>query len=101
MMREALLEFGLKLNDLVAGFAGGVVSSLVMRNTSPWQAVASVLVGTLTANYLAEHARSVLGLGEGAAFIVGLTAMVTMNGVIEAAKRWRPGQPGNGGPPHA
>ena len=92
-MSDGLLhEIGVRLNDLVGGFAGGVVSAVVMRNTSPWQAVGTVLVGALSANYLADFARNYTGLSAGAgAFIVGLTAMVTMNGVIEAAKRWKPG----------
>ena len=86
-----LVELGLKLPDLVAGFAGGVVNAFVFKRADPWSIVGSVIVGALTANYLGETAVRYLGLGSGtAAFIVGLCGMAICQGLIEAAKRWKP-----------
>lgn len=96
---DSLVELGLRLPELIAGFAGGVVSALVVPQSSPVKLVSSVLVGALTANYLGAPAAAYLGftspgaLGS-AAFIVGLGGMAICQGIVEAIKRWRPTVPG-------
>jgi hypothetical protein len=92
-----LIHLGVKLPDLIAGAAGGVVNAFIFRRVSPSAAAASVVVGALTANYLAEIAVHVFGAyspSQGAAaFIVGLTGMVVCQTIVAAAASWRPGQP--------
>jgi hypothetical protein len=83
-----------KVPDLVAGFAGGVVHAFVFKRTTPWSAIGSVVVGALTANYLSEFVGRFIGTPSGAAaFITGLAGMALCQGLIDAAKRWRPGPP--------
>jgi len=90
-MNSFLADMGITIKHLVAGFCGGVVSALLMRNVSTWQALSSVLIGTLTANFFTDHATRYLGIGDGAAgFLIGLTAMVICQKLIEATKRWSP-----------
>lgn len=95
-------DLGLNAKLLVAGFAGGVVHALVFKQTAPSGVIASVLTGTLTANFLAPVASHYLGdwLGVGGcAFVVGLTAMAICQGVVglitarlkgDSAKETRP-----------
>lgn len=70
---------GIKLGTLVAGFAGGVVSLAFVQGLTRWQAVMSVVVGSLSAAYLTPIALTRLDISpelqNGAAFIVGLCAM--------------------------
>lgn len=99
-MNETLLALGITIKHAIAGFAGGVASAFVFRNARPADALSSVLVGTLTANYFTEHASRVTGLGEGGAgFLIGLTAMIICQKVVDAARKWTPsfGQNGTGG----
>lgn len=80
-----LEDLGLNAKLLVAGFAGGVVHALVFKQRSPSGVIASVLTGTLTANFLAPVAEHYVGdwLGAGgSAFVVGLTAMAICQGVV-------------------
>lgn len=98
-MADWLLELGIKVPDLVAGFAGGVVNAFVFKRSRPWAIVGSVVVGALTANYVGEPLSKFLGMGGGTgAFIAGLAGMALCQGLVDAARRWRPGPPGaNGG----
>ena len=94
-MRDLLRELGFRAPDLIAAFWGGVVSIFFLRQVTPWQAVGTVIAGTFTGHYLGEYAAKIFGLSPGAsAFLVGITAMATLQGVIEAARRWRPTMPG-------
>ena len=80
-----LEDFGLNAKNLIAGFSGGVVHALVFRQTEPFGIVASVLTGTLTANFLSPVMSRYVGswLGEGGcAFLVGLTAMALCQGMV-------------------
>ena len=87
------LTLGLKMPDLVAGFAGGVVNAFVFKRANPVAIVGSMIVGSLTANYLSETVGHYLGTSGGAsAFIVGLAGMAICQGIVEAAKSWRPFQ---------
>lgn len=97
-LRQTFLEYGIRINDLISGFGGGVVASMLVRNVKPFQGFATVLIGTITANYFTESAARQLGLGEGAAgFLVGLTAMFICQGLIEAARKWKPSIVGGSG----
>ena len=80
-----LEELGLNAKLLIAGFAGGVVHALAFKQTEPAAVVASVVTGTLTANFLAPVVTHYIGdwLGPGgSAFVVGLTAMAICQGVV-------------------
>lgn len=86
-----LVQLGIKLPDLVAGFGGGVVNAIIFKRADPVSIIGSMIVGALTANYLSESFSHYLGTGQGAsAFIVGLAGMAICQGIIEAAKSWRP-----------
>lgn len=86
-----LVQIGVKLPDLVAGFGGGVVNAIVFKRSDPGSIIGSMIVGALTANYLAESFGHFLGTGQGSsAFIVGVAGMAICQGIVEAAKSWRP-----------
>ena len=95
------LSLGVKMPDLVAGFAGGVVNAFIFKRADPVSIVGSMIVGALTANYLSESVGHYLGTSGGAAaFIVGLAGMAICQGIVEAAKSWKPFQgKTNGTPP--
>jgi ABC-type xylose transport system permease subunit len=93
-MKDLLTEYGIKLPDLVAGFAGGVVRAFVLKRSNPLAIVGSVVVGAITAAYLGPPAGrwlgSWLGTTEGApAFIVGLCGMALCQRLLEGVKRVR------------
>lgn len=86
-----LISMGIKMPDLVAGFAGGVVNAFVFKRSDPVSIVGSMIVGALTANYLSEPVGHYIGTSGGAAaFVVGLAGMAICQGIVEAAKSWRP-----------
>lgn len=93
-----LINLGLKLPDLVAGFAGGVVNAFVFKRADPWSVAGSMVVGAFTANYLGEPAThlvsSIFGgtaISSGAsAFVVGVTGMAICQGIMRAIQAWRP-----------
>lgn len=87
---EHFNEFGLRVTEAVAGFCGGVSYVFVTRNTKPFEAIGSVVVGCLTANYLAGYLTGMTGLAQPAAgFVTGLCAMAICQGIIAGARRWR------------
>lgn len=86
-----LVSLGVKMPDLIAGLSGGVVNAMVFRRSDPASIIGSMVVGALTANYLSESIGHYLGTSGGAgAFIVGLAGMAICQGIVEAAKSWRP-----------
>jgi hypothetical protein len=93
----SLLEWlGLRVPDLVAGFAGGVVNSFVFRRGDPWSIVGSMVVGAFTANYLGEHVSRIVGLSNGAAdFLVGVAGMAICQGIVAAVQSYKFQIPGN------
>lgn len=92
-MKFDLADYGLKVSDLIGGFAGGLVSAIVFKKSDRWSVVSSVVVGALTANYIGEPIAKFLGMGGGAAaFICGLAGMAICQGLVDAIKHWRPGQ---------
>ena len=89
---EHLVEMGIRLADMIAGFWGGVVYVFVTRNTKPTEAVGCVIVGAATANYLSEYVSSLSGgaIKPGASgFVTGLIAMALCQGIIAGARRWK------------
>lgn len=91
-----LAQIGIRMPDLIAGLAGGVVNSFVFKRADPWSIIGSLVVGALTANYLSEPVNHYLGTSAGAgSFIVGLAGMAICQGIVEAAKSWRPFTPSN------
>lgn len=92
-----LLTIGVKVPDMLAGFAGGVVNAFVFKRGDPWSVAGSMVVGALTSNYLGEPAAHLLGLSNGpSAFIVGVAGMALCQGIVAAAQNWRPTIPGGG-----
>ena len=90
-----LTALGIRLPDLLAGFAGGVVNAFIFHKSDPWAIVGSMVVGAFTANYLGESASKMLGLSSGAsAFIVGIAAMALCQGIVAAVQSWKPSLPG-------
>lgn len=88
---DFLLSLGLKIQDLIAGLAGGVVNAIVFKRSNPIAVIGSMLVGALTANYLGEYAAKYTGTSGGAAaFLVGLTGMIICQLIVAAAARWTP-----------
>jgi hypothetical protein len=93
-----LHDVGLEPADLLAGFFGGVVNVFVMRRIKPFDAIGSVVVGALAANYLSPMMAHVTGTGPGVtAFLVGLAGMAICQGLIEAFRRWTPSVTGLNG----
>jgi hypothetical protein len=80
MAEPVSTALGVKLVNLIAGFAGGVVSLAFVQGLTRFQAVMAVVVGALSANYLTPIAVDKLGIVQpdfqnGMAFVIGLTAM--------------------------
>lgn len=95
-----LFSIGVHTQDLIAGFCGGVVNAFVFKRADPISIIGSMIVGAFTANYLSESIGHYLGTsGYAAAFIVGLAGMAICQGIVEAAKSWRPFQANNRTPP--
>lgn len=85
------IQIGVKAPDLLAGFAGGIVNAFVWKRSSLIAIAGSIIVGTLTANYLAETFSHYLGTSQStSAFIVGLSGMAICQGIAQAAASWRP-----------
>lgn len=83
-------DLGINLQRAIAGFAGGMVYALVMKQVRAIEAISSVLVGTATANYLTDYVIKLIGFdGGGMAFLTGLIAMVLCQGIIAAARNIR------------
>ena len=84
---------GVKLAALVAGFAGGVVSLSFVRELTGRQAALAVFTGTVTANYLtpvvAGYFDAVRAYENPSAFIVGLTAMNIIPGLLKLSDAFK------------
>lgn len=84
---------GIKLATLVAGFAGGVISLSFIKNLNTQQGllavgtgVASAAYGTPLAIQYAFSGVSSVPLENGIAFVIGLTAMNTIPGLIRLSE---------------
>jgi 3-hydroxy-3-methylglutaryl CoA synthase len=88
-----LMQLGINVQDALAGFAGGVVNAFVFKRSDPYSVIGSMVVGAFTANYLSGPVGNYTGTSGGAAaFIVGLAGMAICQGIVEAAKAWKPFQ---------
>lgn len=85
--------FGIKYASLLAGFAGGVVSLSFVRQLTKKQMILSVIVGAICAGYITplviQYFHFTSEVENGAAFLVGLTAMNIVPGFLNVTKRWR------------
>lgn len=100
-----LQDIGFRLQDLIAGFMGGLVNAFIFNRVSPLAVVGSIVVGALSANYLGEPAAKyvtlhIVELGEGvASFLIGLGGMGLMQGIAGTVSAWRfGGKSGNDRP---
>ena len=90
MSQDFLASLGLQLQDLVAGFAGGVANAFVFKKANPWAIIGSIIVGGFAANYLGSIVAHALGTSAGtSAFIVGLTGMAICQGIVESSGSWK------------
>lgn len=90
---------GVKYAALVAGFAGGVISLAFLRELSRTQMVLAVLAGSACAGYLTPLTIPMLARAAGveptpamenaAAFLLGLTAMNIIPGVMHLSEIFR------------
>ncbi len=90
---------GVKYAALVAGFAGGVVSLAYLRELSRMQMALAVLSGSACAGYLTPVAIPVIAgaigvsatpaLENAAAFLVGLTSMNLIPGLMRLSELFR------------
>ncbi len=86
---DFLNSLGFHLQDLVAGFAGGVANSFVFKKSKPWAIIGSIVVGGFSANYLGSTISTLLGTSSGtSAFIVGLAGMAICQGIVDSAGSW-------------
>jgi|SRR6185369_1259495 len=91
MPNDFFSTIGFHIQDLVAGFAGGMVNAFVFKKSKPWAIVGSIVVGGFTANYLSNPIAAFLGTSTNAsAFIVGLGGMAICQGIVESASSWTP-----------
>lgn len=89
MSNDFLSSIGIHLQDLIAGFAGGVANSFVFKKSKPWAIIGSIIVGGLTANYLGSTVSKFIGTSTGtSAFIVGLAGMGICQSIVESASSW-------------
>lgn len=66
-----------------------MVNALFFQRTNPGAAIASVLGGAITANYLAQTASHVASIDTGVAgFVVGMTAMAICQGLLNIVQTW-------------
>lgn len=95
-LMDNLTALGLRPPQLISGFLGGLVAAFVMRNARPGEAFISVVIGGVTANYLAPAFERVMvntlgfsfDLGA-AGFIVGIGGMTIVQGIFgEIRKRF-------------
>jgi len=90
---------GVKYSALVAGFAGGVISLAYLKELTRLQMVVAVIAGSASAGYLTPVAIPVLARAVGieaspafenaAAFLLGLTSMNIIPGLISLSQIFR------------
>jgi hypothetical protein len=91
MPNDFLSALGLHVQDLVAGFAGGVANAFVFKKSNPWAIIGSIVVGGFAANYLGGSISTLFGTSAGtSAFVVGLAGMAICQGIVESAGSWTP-----------
>src|SRR4030095_491777 len=89
MSNDFLSMLGIHLQDLIAGFAGGVANAFVFKKSKPFAIIGSIVVGGFAANYLGSTVGTVLGTSSGtSSFMVGLAGMAICQGIVESAGSW-------------
>lgn len=90
MADAELYGIGVRVTDLVSGFAGGVVNALFfMKNATPRDVVASVIGGAITTAYLAPWVARQMGTDTSViGFIIGLTAMAICQQLLSLVPGW-------------
>lgn len=82
-------DLGLNASRMVAGFAGGLLYSLAIRDRDPKSIVASIIAGAITANYLTDatthYVPNWVGAG-GVSFLTGLAAMTICQGIVAVVR---------------
>lgn len=92
-LHELLIWLGIKVPDLIAGFLGGVVNAFVFQRQGVVPVIGSMIVGAITANYMASTVGKVFMLSDGpAGFVTGLCGMAICQGVFAVISKWRPTQ---------
>lgn len=87
-MNDYLIQLGLDIKMIVAGFVGGVIHTFIFRQTDLYTAIGSILAGIGTANYIGRTAATMLNVNEGfGGFVVGLSAMAICQGIVAAIKK--------------
>jgi uncharacterized membrane protein YeaQ/YmgE (transglycosylase-associated protein family) len=93
-------DLAINVRDLVAGFLGGVVRIFTFGAVKPFEAAGAVLVGAITANYLAPSCAKYLSLPEApSGFIVGLAGMQIVLTITDMVKGWKPTRGSDAGNP--
>lgn len=84
---------GVKVASLLAGFAGGVVSLSFVKELTARQAILAVFTGTVTANYMtpvvASYFDAIHPYENPAAFVIGLTAMNLIPGLLKLSEMFK------------
>lgn len=74
MPGDMLLFLNIHIQDIIAGFAGGICISFANLETGPYKIIRNIVVGGLLANYLGDWLAGVLQMPVGRAdFIIGLS----------------------------
>ena len=98
-MTEPASILGVKYGAVVAGFIGGVISLSYMQELSRFQMVVAVIAGSACAGYLTPVALPILAgaagieptphLENAAAFLLGLTSMNIIPGLMRLSEVFR------------
>lgn len=82
---------GINVRDLIAGTAGGTAAALAFKRAGAGAAVASVVVGALTASYMTAWMVKYIGdFAGGAAFVVGLCSMAICQSLMSVVSKYLP-----------
>lgn len=88
---QGLKSLGLDVSYLVAGFCGGLVAVFVRKQTAPFDALGTVVVGTLTANYIGVGiVGNYIGGELPTRFVVGLCGIAVCTTIGKVIEKWRP-----------
>ncbi len=93
-MNELFGAYGINLQALIGGSAGGIVFCLVVGVRQPIEVLIAWVVGALTANYMTPYVAPKIGLEEfigTASFVVGGGAKYIVQIVLDKFKQWAPG----------
>lgn len=90
---DFLTSMGIRVSDVMAGAAGGIVNAFVFKRSNPVAVTGSIVVGALTANYLGGSASRLMEAWvspSATVFIVGLCGMGICQAIADAVSRWKP-----------